>query len=376
VALLVSFAFAQVGLATEPDWTSSLNPGFHRRFLGLAAWQWVGLVVLLGVAFLGTLAGRWLAIRMMKVRDRFTQAPMTPQTAQAVRRAVGILTGVALAYPFISELALPNRAEGNVRIAFHAVAILAAVLLVYALWDNVCDKIAERTSSNERAERLLVPVTRKLVRVVILTAGVLMALGVFGVNIAGLLAGLGIGGLVVALAAKDSVENVFGSLTILFDMPFALGDWVKIGTTEGVVEEINLRSTRLRTFEDTIITLPNANLIRASVENYGARRSRRQKFTVRVSYDSKPERIDAFCQGIREYLEAQPKVSRGRSIVEVDDLAEPSLGVLVQTYFEVDTQAEELAMKNALMLEILRQRDASGIKFAAAPRPPEPKEPA
>src|SRR5213075_891075 len=143
-----------------------------------------------------------------------------------------------------------------------------------------CDYLIHRSESvDKRTERLLVPVTRKFVAVIILIGGLLVEAWVLfgGQHGAEAIAGLGIGGLAVALAAKDSVENVFGSLTILFDMPFALGDWVKIDKVEGVVEEINLRSTRIRTFEDSLITLPNSNLIKASVENFGARRFRRQR---------------------------------------------------------------------------------------------------
>src|SRR5205085_10627722 len=114
---------------------------------------------------------------------------------------------------------------------------------------------------------------------------------------------------------KDSVENVFGSLTILFDMPFALGDWVKIDKYEGIVEEINLRSTRIRTFEDSVITLPNSNLIKAAVENYGARRYRRQRFQIRVSYANRAENLDRFIASVRKYVDSVPQATKDRTIV-------------------------------------------------------------
>jgi MscS family membrane protein len=298
-------------------------------------------------------------------------SPLLEPTRSALRRAAGILGGVLIVYPLLPELALRPRPEKLLLVVLEALTIGAAVMLAYALWDVVCDTIETRTQGySTRAERLLVPMTRKFMRFMILVGGLLIALGaVFQVNIAGLIAGLGIGGLVIALAAKDSVENVFGSLTLLFDMPFAIGDWVKIDKIEGVVEEVNLRSTRIRTFEDTVINLPNANLIRASVENFGLRRMRRQKFYLRLSYDNDADKISALAQAIRDYLAAQDKVVTDKSIVELADLDETSMAMLVQCHFLADSLAEEMSMRAALMEQILRLRKQLKFDFVAAPRP-------
>lgn len=277
----------------------------------------------------------------------------SPKTAKLFRRAVGILA-VGISWFFIRPwIYVPLEHALDVERLFIAVRLVGAILLAYAIWDWICDSIVLH-SDNLRAEKLLVPVTRKLVRFSILTIGFLLSLSVFGVDIAGVVTGLGIGGIVVALAAKDSVENVFGSITILFDMPFKLGDWVKIGTVEGVVEQINLRSTRIRTFEDTVITLPNANLIRASVENFGARRSRRQRITLKLYLGTQTQLVEQYVQDIRDYLENQPEVPKGRSIVALNDITETSIVVYVQTYFEVDTQKQELDVRERLLAFALK----------------------
>ena len=196
----------------------------------------------------------------------------------------------------------------------------------------------------------------------------------FKVNVAAVIASLGIGGIVVALAAKDSVENIFGSLTIMFDMPFQMGDWVKVDKIEGVVEEINLRSTRIRTFEDTIINLPNANLIRAAVENVSARRYRRQKFNLRVSYDAPVEAVNALCSDIREYLVTMDGVQDDKIIVDLSEMDDVAMTVLVQCHFEVASQAEELELRHKLFSEIIRLRQKHGVLFfpAGVGRLPDP----
>lgn len=278
----------------------------------------------------------------------------------------------------IADLGIGAVLSKDALIAAEITIVLGGVLVAFAWWDAVCDEIASRSAGIERAERLLIPMTRRLVRATIIMIGVLIVLGLtIGTNkIAGLIAGLGVGGIVVALAAKDSIENLFGSLTVLFDMPFRLNDWVKIDKVEGVVEEINLRSTRIRTFEDTMITLPNANLIRAAVENYGARRTRRQKFTIRLSYESDVAAIQAMCIELRAKVAALPGVVPDRTVVEINDLTEGTLGILVQCHLDVPTFEEEAALRDQIIRLGLSFRTAAGIRFpgtAVGAPPPDEK---
>ncbi|MGV3615675.1 MAG: mechanosensitive ion channel family protein [Fimbriimonas sp.] len=361
---------------TWPQWARELPEPLRLGFLDVAAWQWIGLLLLIIVALIVMLAARAAAVRIMDLRERYLGERLTATTETSIRRSAGLLAGVGVCYPLLNALFLPDGFDTGIRRLLEGATILAVVLLATALWDAVCDNLAGRAAGHERAERLLVPMARKFVRAVILGVGLLVALQILlRIEVTTVIASLGITGLVLALAAKDSVENVFGSLTILFDMPFAIGDWVRIDKTEGIVEEINLRSTRIRTFEDTVITVPNANLIRATVENFSSRRSRRQQMTVRVSYDNEPERVDAFCRDLRAWIDAQAKTVPDKTVVDVSEMGEPSMGVLVQCHFAAKTQAEELDLRHALVLEILRLRDRHGVLFAAHPRPLPPAPP-
>jgi MscS family membrane protein len=345
---------------------------FSATFLTLALWQWLGLAILLVVSLLANGATQLIVRRILGLRERFLGSKFSKVTLRGLRRGSGLLVLTFIWYAALPSIELTAGQALNVRYALEALTIVAGVLIVLGLWDAICEVIAHRSSHVDKAERLLVPVTRKLVRVIILIIGLLVTLGTFGVNVTGLIAGLGIGGLVVALAAKDSVENIFGSLTILFDMPFSLGDWVKIDKVEGVVEEINLRSTRIRTFEDSMITLPNSNLIKASVENFGARRFRRQKLSVRFAYDSKLESLNKFVDTVREYLEkGQSGAMEGRSVVHMNDLSETSIGVLVQCFFEVESYNAELKLREALMVKILLLARELKLEFVPAPHPKE-----
>ncbi len=336
-------------------------------------WQWVGLGIAVILSLLVGLAARGLARRAIWLRGQLPGPQPTVETKASLARAIGLTSGMVAAFILIAPLGLEPGPNHAVRTLLNLVAVLALLSLSTAIWDALCDDIAARNELlSHRAERLLLPITRKFVRFVLLTGACLAVLSLFVENLTGVLAGLGLGGLVVALAAKDSVENVFGSLTIMFDMPFALGDWVKIDKVEGVVEEINLRSTRVRTFEDTLINVPNANLIRAAVENYGARRSRRQRLSLRLHYDNKPPMIDQFAAKIRTYLDSTEGVLPEMSLVELEDFSETSIGLLVQTHFNATNQAEELTLRHALMTQILSAAEELGLRFASTPLLPNP----
>lgn len=352
-----------------PDWIRSIAYPLTSVTLGLALWQWIGLGVTAFAGLITYRVGRWAGRKAIRIRNRLTGNSLTEITERNIRRSCGLLAVYGACNPLLEELRLHGHAVDFTQGTLTAIVIIAVAMFVYAVWEAICDDIAARSAGSERAERLLVPMARKFVRAVIIVIGILVgAAEVFSADVRGILASLGIGGIVVALAAKDSVENVFGSITILFDMPFAIGDWVKIDKFDGVVEEINLRSTRLRTFEDTVINVPNANLIRACVENVSARRSRRQQILVRVSYDSPIASIDRFCEELRIWIKAHPKISEEKMIVDISEVTEPALVILIQCLFEVKTQAEELELRHELVIQILRARDNHDLFFSALPR--------
>jgi len=367
---LAGLALGLVALASAaPDWAGSV-PG---SVLGIQTWQWIYIV---GIAILGFLCFElvhFLGGNILRLRERLT-GHKSKVAQRTIRRGAGLLAFVVPWYLFFDVLELSPGPEKRVFVTIEVVTIVAVLVLVIGVWDDVCDTISHRATGVANAERLLIPVVRRLVRFVILIAGVLVVLEVFGVSIPGLLAGIGIGGLVVALAAKDSVENIFGSLTILFDMPFAIGDWVKIDKYEGIVEQINLRSTKIRTFEDSMITLPNSNLIRAAVENYGARRYRRQRFEIRLSYANHAENLHRFMDLVRAYLDELKEAVPNRTVVELNDMTEMSIGILVQCFVEASTFQEEMKIRNDLMLAIFRAQEQTGIVFVGTPIPaPEEK---
>ena len=175
---------------------------------------------------------------------------------------------------------------------------------------------------------------------------------------------IGIGGAAFAFASKDAVSNLFGSVTVLTDRPFEIGDWIVTEGVEGSVESVGFRSTRIRTFYNSLITLPNSRLTTAAVDNMGRRRYRRIKTMLGLQYDTTPEQIDAFCEGIRELIRRHTYTRKDYYHVYFNEFADSSLNVLLYCFLECPDWSIELREKHRLFCDIIKLAQRLGVSFA------------
>lgn len=239
------------------------------------------------------------------------------------------------------------------------------IRLVYYLVDAACSVMADYTSKTSSTfDDQLVPFASKALKILVVVMGFLIVLQSFGLNVMSLLAGLGLGGLGLALAAQDTAANLFGSITILFDRPFQVGDWVKIKDMEGTVEEIGFRSTRVRTFYNSLITIPNAMMAKETVDNMGVRPARRVRQVLGLVYETAPETIEAFCDRVRYYIRSDEKVIADTVTVHFNNYNASSLDVLVNFHLKVYTGPEELEHQQRIFIEILKIAADMKVSFA------------
>ena len=163
-----------------------------------------------------------------------------------------------------------------------------------------------------------------------------------GINVTSLIAGLGIGGLAFALAAKDTIANLFGFTTILIDRPFKVGEFIRIGGMEGVVENLGLRSTRIRTFYKSLVSIPNLVVANEKIDNMGQRVYRRTRTTLGLTYDTSPEKLEAFCEKVKAIIQAHPQTAEEQIYVYFCGYGASSLNILVYFYHQVTDWQEEL----------------------------------
>jgi len=369
ILLAVAALFAAVTFFVWPNlttWAIRLPFDTSATFLDLEIWKWICLGIMLAMAFAVAFVVSNAIKLIFKLRIRLAPSHSSPQAQRGIRRSIGLLSAIYLCEVAVISIDFPDNWDANVNKTIQVLLAFAFVWLVYSLWDALCDTLIVRSDDlDHRAEKILIPIARKLVRFLIVVGGALIGFAWMGANVVGALAGLGIGGLAVALAAKDSLENILGSLTLLFDMPFGIGDWVKIGATEGAVEEINIRSTRIRTGEDSVVTLPNSNMINASVENFGARRFRRFRTQIVVSWKNKSESIDILCQRLKSEIVSIPEVRETGLFVIPAEARDFGLVVLVQCQIECASFDEEMAVKAKIMLTASQLITEIGVECVA-----------
>jgi MscS family membrane protein len=244
-------------------------------------------------------------------------------------------------------------------------AVVAAVWTAFIVIDMFIGLLLKKAAKTEtKFDDLLIPLVSKSLKALAVCVGVLTGADALNLPLAGLVGGLGIGGLALAMASKDAVSNLFGSFTVLVDRPFEVGDWVITPGAEGTVEAVGFRSTRIRTFYNSQITVPNSLLTTAMVDNMGRRRYRRVKTTLGVQYNTTPAQMDAFCEGVRELIRRNPYTRKDYYHVYFNEFGSSSLDVMLYCFLECPDWAIELRERHRLLLDILRLADRLGVQFA------------
>jgi len=356
--------------ATLPSELDHILPeGLEGSLLTLRYWQWLGLLVtiLLGVTVEYVVRGVFRPVAVRVVRRFDGQAD--PEEVTRAVRPVGLVAAAMVWLLGIHVLRLPSPVDTVLLVAARLFLVLSAVWAAWRAVDMVASAASSRAQQTEtKVDDVLIPLVRKTLKIFVIAIGVVYGAGALSINIVPLVTGLGIGGLAFAFAAKDTIENFFGSVAVILDRPFEVGDWVVIGSggdaTEGTVEELGFRSTRVRTFYNSQITIPNATLVRATVDNYGRRKYRRWKCHLGVQYDTTPDRLLAFTEGIRELVRTHPYTRKDYYQVWCHEFGDSSLNVLLYVFFEVPDWNTELRERERLFLDIVRLADRLGVSFA------------
>lgn len=342
-----------------PDWMKS------RVLFGVAWWQVLGLAVLLIVGLLlrtivAWVVQNWVARFIAKAQQRVGK-----QFVANLALPVGSLALAAWLGYGIPLLLLTVRTSRVLLIGVRILAAVSAVIVLYRLVDLLSDLFARRAEKTDtKLDDQLVPLLRRAAKSFVVILGGLFVLQNMNVDITSLLAVGTVGTLALSLAAKDTASNFFGSISIFADRPFQVGDWVVVGDVEGVVEEVGMRSTRIRTFKNSLVTMPNSLITVTPVDNFGVRAYRRSTTTLGVRYDTSPAQIEAFCDGIRAILQANPAVRKDAYEVHFTGFGAHSLDVMLYFFFAVDSWSDELRQRHLVYLEILRLAEELKVGFA------------
>ncbi len=334
--------------------------------LGLSWWQWLAIPL---VAALAIAAGKLAGYLSRKVLTRLVNRTETHWDDRLVERLAAPLTALwALAAGYLLKLplGLSVAAQGSVDRALR----IATVVVFFWAGLRAIDLGFQALAATPRARALglelgLVPMLRKASKIAVVGMAAIAVLTDLGYPVASLLAGLGIGGLALALAAQKTVENLFGSVSISVDRPFQVGDVVRVeGELVGTVEVLGLRSTRIRTPDRTVVTIPNGKLADQRIETFAARDRCRLFCTLSLVYDTRAEQMRAVLAGVEAVLRAHPRVWPQGISVRFVTLAGSSLDVEATAWFQTADWNEFQAIRQEVLLAFMEVVERAGTGFA------------
>jgi len=200
--------------------------------------------------------------------------------------------------------------------------------------------------------------------VIIIALAIVIIVQEWNYDISGLVAGLGLGGLAISLAARDSVANIFGGVIIILDKPFAVGDWIMTPSVEGTVEEMSLRSTRVRTFANALVAIPNAVLANEAITNWTRMHKRRVSFHLGVTYTTPRQKLQTCVNRIKDLLENHPEVHPDLIMVRFEQFAGSSLDIFIYFFTKTKVWAEFLAVREEINFKIMEILEQEGVSIA------------
>ncbi len=332
------------------------------KFLNLYLWQFVMLLFFISlfilVYFLNKLIIRKLIRKFIRNR-RLTKniSPLINMISLLIVAEITVSYGPAFEFPIgINHLFL--KLLDVLAIFFNTVAAIYTVNIITVLLTK------EDRFDNKFG---LVYFISLIVKLIIFVISLIFIIKALEYDLISVLTGLSIGGFALALGAQDTVKNFFGSLMIFADHSFSVGDWITVGNVSGTVEQIGLRSTRIRTFHNSLVTVPNSKLSDNNIDNMGKRKFRRYKGNILIKYDTPPEKIETFIEKIREEIKNTEIIRQDFNMVYINNFDKYGLEILIYVFFIVPNWDEEMKAKHQLISKILKFKEELEIEFVRVP---------
>jgi MscS family membrane protein len=360
-----ALSFAAMTLPTLATALSLPDVLLQRGPRGLLWWQWLAIPVLVLAALaLGSLLG-WATRRVLGILAARTRTPWDDALVERAARPIAVLWAIALVTAVHPSLSL---GAGPEAVVDRALRVATYVALFWGAFRAVDVGFAAATSASfARASPSLLgllPLGRKLGKILLFALALVAVLNELGFQVASLLAGLGIGGIALALAAQKTVENLFGSIAIGVDQPFRVGDLVKLDGVLGTVEAIGMRSTRIRTLERTVVTLPNGKLADMRAETFAVRDRIRLFTNLGLVYGTTAAQLAAVLAGIEAALRAHPDISPDGISVRFTEFKDSWLNVeVIASYRSGDWDAFTL-VRQELYIEFMAIVERAGTSLA------------
>lgn len=359
----IDFWFGELGVPWLRD---RLSPGMMREGpMHVLVYQWIGLLLAFPVLYLLSWCISWL---LRGVLSRIVARTATDWDDRLLKKMSGpfrLWIGAVAATPLLGILDLNSRVGAVLDSTARGLVLLALFWALLRFIRLMQDRLVSASWSHGQTQApTLVPLLGNFLRVTLGILALLVALSQFGYKVTSLLAGLGIGGIAVALAGQKTVEHLFGSISLAADRAFRVGDFVRVGTLEGTVERIGLRSTSFRTQERTIVRVPNGRLAEERIETFGARDRIFFRVDLGITYDTPAETLTLIRNEIEAHLRSQEKVWPDQVQVHIIGFGDSAINLRVSAWFQTVDYAEFLNIRHRVLLEFMQIVARHGSSFA------------
>lgn len=334
-----------------------------QAYYGNTIQQWItAFAIVLGAVIVGKFV-YWIFKRVVKRATAKTKTKVDDLIVDMIEKPVAlviILLGIWLAF---QALNVSESVSAWINNGFQFVIVLTIAWIATRLIDAVLKEYVSPMVSKSKTDLddMILPILRKGSKVIIWVMAIIVALNNAGYNVGALLAGLGIGGLAFALAAKDTISNIFGGFTIVTDKPFRLNDRVQVNGYDGFVKEIGLRSTRLETLNGRMVIIPNMKFTENAVENVSAEPSRKVVLNLGVTYETTPEKIEEAIEILKDIIKKDDSTEE-KVLASFNEYRDFSLNILF--IYWIRKESDILQTQSQISLEILRRFNSAGIEFA------------
>ncbi|MCB0686036.1 MAG: mechanosensitive ion channel family protein [Saprospiraceae bacterium] len=336
------------------------------KFLGISLWQLAGLMILVVLGIILHLLFSWFLRILIKYSSRSIET--IEHYSDYVRKIAKVgslyllIWVLKIFYPLLQFPAKVNMVVQTIFKITLSILLMLVLLRAIKLFAAYLRSLSARTES--RMDDQIVPIVEQILKIVVIVVALLNILHLLDFNVTALIAGVSIGGLALALAAQDTVKNFLGSVMIFTDKPFQIGDWVEGDGFVGSVVEVGFRSTRIRTSDTSIISVPNGSMANVSVTNKGVRQYRLFATNIGITYDTPPDLIEFFIKGLKEIIIHHPEVANDDYYVYFNDLASSSLNIFMRCYMKAPTYDDELRIRESIHFAVVRWAAKLGVRFA------------
>jgi MscS family membrane protein len=338
----------------------------NKTFLGLKAWQYVGILLLFILIFI---LHKLFTFLIDRIVQRLIQSDRVSSSFRDAIHKMSIPISYLALVQVIDwlspSLMFPIGIAHYLALAFKIVEPIFLTIALYRLADVISLIFMRRAEKTETSlDDQLVPLFRKSLKAFVLIFGLIVLLNNLEFNLTALIAGASIGGLAFALAAQDTIKNLFGSLMIFIDRPFQIGDLVALEGATGTIEEVGFRSTRIRTPMNSLVSVPNGKVVDMVIDNLGMRVYRRYQTSISLTYDTPVDLIETYVQGLRQIILMHPKTRKDSFEVYLNDMAPSSLNILMNVFFIDEGWSAELKGRHEVISEAIRLAELLKIRFA------------